>query len=268
MITILPPEAWREFRGTPSTKGLNQTTHLAMIEGQSGQLHRCYVKLTPANWPTPLTESIAWIILNTLGLPRPEFAALLKVPIQKLANCMPLDQHWLGREYALGFCVSAVDGKGVDQGIRWLQTKRRKAVFKRPEIARLSAFDKWMENQDRHFGNLLIRNMGEHVPIDNELVLYSLLWPASKLTFAHNSLLDAASSILKPDEYKRFLVETAKSAEGHQDAFDKAETYIEELILKLIPDRQVATSLQESIKHFLINRSTVSWMQHQLGVIA
>jgi phosphoinositide 3-/4-kinase-like protein len=193
MIPILPSQAWREFRGTPDSKGLNQTTHLACIEDPNGQIHRCYVKLAPIDWPTPLTESIAWLLAESLNLPRPGFAALVVVPVEKLRAHMPLDQHWLRYPEALGFCAEVVQGRDPTHGWKWLAWLRTKSLYKKADIARISAFDQWVENQDRHTGNLLIRSSGECVPIDNEHILYSLLWPPVGLQFRRNSLVEEAA---------------------------------------------------------------------------
>ena len=144
MIPILRSTAWREFRGEPQQIGQNRTTHLAMIEDPSGNWHRCYVKCCPPNWPTPLTEALAWLLAEALDLPRPEFAALVMVPLDKLRQHIPMDQHWLNYSEMIAFCVSAVDGKSAAHGWKWLAYLRAKRVYKRPEIARIAAFDHWV----------------------------------------------------------------------------------------------------------------------------
>ena len=171
MIPLLPAASWREFRGTPPKTGTNQTVHLATVEDGTGKLHRCYVKMCPSHWMTPITESVAWILSAELSLPRPQFAALILVPLDKLSKHLKLDQHWLGQPQALAFCASAVDGKSPTQGWQWLAPLRTKRMFKRPEIARIAAFDLWADNQDRNTSNVLIERSGNCIPIDNELIL-------------------------------------------------------------------------------------------------
>lgn len=267
MIPILPPQAWREFRGAPESKGLNQTTHLASIEDASGKIHRCYVKLAPPNWPTPLTEAIAWLLAESLDLPRPGFAALIVVPLDKLRAHMPLDQHWLSYREALGFCAEAVQGNNPTHGWKWLAWLRMKSLYKRAEVARISAFDQWVENQDRHTGNLLIRSSGECIPIDNEHILYSLLWPSLGLAFGHNSLMNEAQRHMNGPSFDKFKVEMALHAKQHEDAFNRAAQRLADTVRALVPDEIQAQALWNSIGAFLSGRAHPNWMAQHLGVI-
>lgn len=267
MIQILPSNAWREFRGPADPKGMNQTTHLASIEDANGQIHRCYVKLAPVDWPTPLTEAIAWLLAESLDLPRPNFAALVAVPVHKLREHMPLDQHWLRYPEALAFCAEAVQGRNLTQGWKWIAWLRLKSLYKRAEVARISAFDQWVENQDRHTGNLLVRRSGECVPIDNELILYSLLWPRVG-TFGHNSLLNEAAKHMNSASYTRFKVEMARNSKQHEAAFNQVAQRLADTVAALVPDPRNAQALWTSINTFLAGRAHPDWMANQLGVIA
>lgn len=267
MIPILPSAAWREFRGTPNQKGLNQTTHLASIATPSGKVHKCYVKLTPPNWPTPLTEALAWLLAEALELPRPEFAALVMVPISKLKDHMPLDQHWLQYPEAIAFCSSAVDGQNPVRGWKWVAEIRKKRLYRRPEVARIGAFDQWVENQDRHLGNLLVRKSGEHVPIDNELILYSLLWPSVGLNFNHNSLVNEAKRQLTDTDFKQFAVEVARCADRHHDALLQVGPRLQAMIDALVADKNTAKILWQQVSSFLHLRAARDWLPQQLGVI-
>lgn len=266
MIPILPSHAWREFRGHPKAKGLNQTTHLATIADHTGKLHKCYVKLTPPDWPTPLTEALAWLLAEALDMPRPEFAAVLMAPVQKIKTHVPLDQHWLKHDEVIAFCASAVDGKNPMSGWRWLEKLRAKRLYGRKEVAKICAFDEWVENQDRHTGNLLVRKTGEHVAIDNELILYSLLWNVG-LKFNHNSLLKESQQHLSLEHFKRFLVEVANSSKLHDGALSNASTGMHMTVNALVADPAVAAALWAKIHAFLSGRADKDWLPNRLGVI-
>lgn len=268
MIPILPPSAWREFRGEPKQKGLNKTTHRAIIQDATGKLHHCYVKGCPLGWPTPLTEALGWLLAEALGLPRPEFAALVLVPLNKLRKSMQMDQHWLHHSEMLAFCASAVNGKPASQGWRFTADWRASRLYKRPEIARISAFDQWVDNQDRNTGNLIVTRGGNCIPIDNEYVLYSLLW-AGKVPFdiTHNSLLAESINYLTPVDYEQFLVDIAYQGKLHEAAFITAASKLQQMIHSLIPDTVVADSLWANVEQFLANRSNPHWLSTQLGVI-
>lgn len=269
MIPILSSTAWREFRGEPSQKGLNRTTHLAMIEDGAGKWHRCYVKGCPPNWRTPLTEAIGWLIAEALDLPRPEFAALVMVPLDKLRAHMSLDQHWLNYPEMLAFCASAVEGKSAAHGWKWLAHLRTKRMYKRPEVARVGAFDLWADNQDRNTGNLIVKRDGDCVPIDNEFILYSLLW-AGQVPFnvGHNSLLAESAQRLSSQAQTRFKVEMAQQGKRHQAALSAVGPRLHQAVLSLVPDPTAANALSASVQQFLASRAHPDWLSTQLGVIA
>lgn len=268
MISILPSTAWREFRGEAKHKGLNKTTHQAMIEDPTGKLHRCYVKGCPANWPTPLTEAFGWLLSEALNLPRPEFAALVLVPLDKLRSHMHMDQHWLNYSEMLSFCASTVYGATSPPAWRWLAHMRTKRVYKRPEVARISAFDYWVDNQDRNNSNLIVKRDGDCVPIDNEFILYSVLWNG-KVNFqvAPKSLFVEAKRFLGGNDYARFTVEVARQAKLHDAAFAMAEFKLKETVNLLIPDATAAKNVWNSVEQFLSPRGKPDWLSNQLGVI-
>lgn len=267
MITILPSNAWREYRGVPPKKGLNQTTHKAMIADHTGKLHHCYVKVCPPNFPTPLTEAIGWLIAEALDLPRPEFAALIMVPLNKLRQCMPLDQHWLNYPDTLAFCSSVVDGKTASYGWKWFAHIRSAKIYKRPEVARISAFDYWVDNQDRNTGNLIVNGDGHCTPIDNEFILYSLLWKGIvPFSVNHNSLLVEGKKYLRGDVYDRFVMDVAFHSKLHDAALSVVIPKLQLLVQTIVPPQQ-ASALWIQIQNYLVSRSKTDWLANELGVI-
>ena len=88
MIPILPASAWREFRGVAKNKGQNHTTHQALIVDAQGIEHLCYVKASPPGFPMVIAEAIAWMIAKALDLPRPQFAAVILLPVPQLMQHM------------------------------------------------------------------------------------------------------------------------------------------------------------------------------------
>jgi hypothetical protein len=267
VIPILTASAWREFRGLPPKRGLNQTTHMATVVDASGAPHKCYVKLTARGWPTPLTEAIAWMLSEALDLPRPRFAALIFVPIPQLSRAMPLDQHWFAQREALGFCSEAIEGKGLTHRWKWLAHHRTAKLYKSPEVKRIVAFDEWVENQDRHEGNVIRGDGGDYVPIDNEFILHSLLW-MHVFPVKRNSLLRSARSHLTIDEWKRLQVDVATAARQHDSALQRAVSDIEHLINVFQPNPAVQAAIRTAIVNFLVGRSHSDWMAGHLGVIA
>lgn len=267
MIPILPATAWREFRGAAANRGQNHTTHQALIADPTGRAHKCFVKASPSGNPMVLTESIAWMIAGALELPRPDFAAVVLLPVFKLRQCMPLDQHWLRYNEVLAFCTSTVAGKHVTGRWNWLAALRAARAFKHRDIARIAAFDHWVENQDRHTGNFLRTSAGDYIPIDNELVLYSLVWLARGYQYGHNSLRGQARALLKQAGYTRFEALMAVASLEHEQAFLKVSPSVQQLVAIMIADPAEATTLATNILQFLEQRAQRDWLANELGCI-
>ncbi len=267
MIPILDESSWREFRGAPKKRGLNQTTHQALIADQQGVEHKCFVKICPTQYPTPFTEAFAYLVAEALELPRPKFAALVFVPIQKLSMAMPLDQHWLAHSTALAFCASAVPGKHITSNWSFLAHFRAARAFKHNDVARIAAFDMWLENQDRHTGNLMRSKDGGYVPIDNELILYSIAWLNSGVRYVHNSLLKRAEEVLSAEAYKRFVVDIATASRSHEDALHAALPGLQRCISTMVADKASAARLDAQVMQFLKTRAHPHWLANELGCI-
>jgi len=266
MIPILPETAWREFRGAPSLQGLNMTTHQAVIADADGKEHKCYVKAAPRDSHMPLTEAIAWMVACALDLPRPQFAAVLLLPVNKLRQHMKLDQHWLGYQTTLAFCSSTVVGKHLNAPWKWLAQLRKARAFGHADLPRIAAFDMWVENQDRHSGNFLRTRDGQYVPIDNEFILYSLVWAAT-LTVGHQSLRNEARQLLKVAGYTKFESSMTLAAALHQPAFVEASPALRQFICAFYVDPAQGVAAATAILQFLEQRAHPDWLANELGRI-
>ncbi|WP_367186566.1 HipA family kinase [Rhodoferax sp.] len=266
MIPILPASAWREFRGTASPPGQNLTTHQALIAGPDGREHKCFVKAAPHGNAMPFTEAIGWGVAEALDLPRPGFAAVLVLPVQKLRQHMKLDQHWLGYTHTLAFCASTVTGRHIQSRWQWVSRVRKAKAFKHPDLPRIAAFDTWVENQDRHTGNFLQTKDGDYVPIDNEFILYTLMW-AANITVGHQSLRNEAHALLKVTGYKRFEGSMVLASKLHEAAFQKAAPALQQFIHAMHSDPAQGIAVATAILHFLEQRAHPDWLANELGCI-
>ena len=236
MIQLLPLGAWTEFRGASERKGQNHTTHQAVITDAGGQQHKCYVKASPPGFPMPFAKALAWLVADALDLPRPTFAALVEISIPELRKHMALDQHWMRHATVLAFCCSAVDGKHINSAWRWLERMRTaKALL--------------------------------HVPIDNELILYSLLWLANGFSYAHNSLVAQAHATLKTPGYTKFEVSMVLASKHHEAAFRKVTPALQQFVAALIADPAQAAATTTAILQFLAQRAHPDWLAIKLGRI-
>jgi hypothetical protein len=267
LIPILPDSAWREFRGAASPPGQNLTTHQALIAGPDGREHKCFVKAAPQGNAMPFTEAIGWGVAEALDLPRPDFAAVLVLPVQKLRQHMKLDQHWLGYSHTLAFCASTVAGKHIQSRWQWVGRIRKAKAFKHPVVSRIAAFDSWVENQDRHTGNFLHTKDGDYVPIDNEFILYTLVWAAANITVQHQSLRDEARAVLKAAGYNKFESSMVVASKSHEAAFQKAAPGLQQFIHAMHSDPSQGAAAAAAILQFLGQRAHPDWLANALGCI-
>lgn len=269
MLPILPDTAWLEFRGASAKQGQNKTTHQALVVDAAGREHKCFVKIAPDEYPMAFAEGLAWLLAEALDLPRPRFAALLLLPVQKLKQHMALDQHWMHKQSSLAFCSSTVDGKHISGLWQWLTKHRHANAFKHADVARIAAFDAWADNQDRNTGNFLRTKGGDYVPIDNELVLYNLIWAPRGLLYNHNSLLAQARGLLTGVGYTKFQDSVVMASQRHDAAFVVAAPVLQQFIDALNADPNPATraAFAAAILQFLGQRAQPDWVATQLGLI-
>lgn len=268
MIPILPETAWREFRGAAPKQGQNLTVHQALIADSSGREHKCFVKAAPHGNLMPFTEAVAWMLAEALDLPRPKFAALLMLPVQRLRSHLKLDQHWLHYSHALAFCASTVDGKHISSRWQWLAHLRKAQAFRHEDVSRIAAFDLWVENQDRHTGNFLRTRDGTYVPIDNEFILYTLVWQAANVAVQHHSLRREAREVLAAAGSGKFEVAMLLAGKLHAAALVKAAPALRQFIVGMHPDAKAGMAFASNILTFLDQRASAEWLANELGHIA
>jgi hypothetical protein len=215
----------------------------------------------------PYAEAIAWLIADALDLPRPSFAALLLLRLDRLKGHLPLDQHWLQYPQTLAFCSSTVVGKHITGRWSWLSHLRALRAFKHPELPRIAAFDVWIDNQDRHTGNFLKTSAGRYIPIDNEYALYTLLW-ARLLTVAHNSLRNLARETLPQVAFDKFESAMMAAATAHEPALSKASPDLKQFLSSVIADPSQRDQFAAVVLSFLAQRADTNWLSNELGRVA
>jgi hypothetical protein len=184
---------------------------------------------------------------------------------------MPLDQHWVSYpDLWPAFAASAVEGKGLVQNWKWLHWLQTKAALRHNDVRRIGAFDEWVDNRDRHVGNLIRRHDGAYVAIDNEFALFSAVWAVimPQLTVAHRSLVAEAANKLTHSGLTRFKVDMALASDHHAAALSKVQQRIVDTIAALVPDKKVASQIAANVVSFLQARADQQWMRQHLGVIA
>lgn len=265
-VPILNSSAWREFRGVPSSTGVNPTIHLASIADATGKLRSCYVKLLRPNTPALLCEAIGWALANPVGVPVASFGAVVLVPLDQLRNCMPLPQWTDGQHVCAAWCTEIVAGKSVRQVHKWRFWAARKRCLHSKDVRSIAAFDIWTDNRDRNLGNVIRSLSGGYIAIDHETLLHDLLWVPSGTSYARRSLVDEAKQHLSPNDLKKFNVEMAGAAGKHEIGLASVRGTLNTFIDSVYP--QAAPALSQTVIGFLNIRSQAGWLANEIGVIA
>jgi hypothetical protein len=265
-VDILDASAWREYRGRPSSAGINETTHLAKIADKSGRLRDCFVKLMKPGTPALLCEALGWLLARAAGVQCPEFAAIVLVPVAELRRHGPLPSEFDRAALAPAWCSEIVAGKAVRQVHKMSFVLARAACLRSKDARKIAAFDQWSDLRDRNFGNVIQSSKGGYVAIDHETLLHDLLWLPTKTSWTEHSLLEHARKVLKSADFQRFQLDMAAAAKGHEEALAAAQTSIDELLVKLLPAH--ASELGPAINGALRERSASGWLSEKLKVIS
>ncbi|SFR57397.1 hypothetical protein SAMN05216203_1492 [Marinobacter daqiaonensis] len=263
-MQILGNDAWREFRGIPGEKGINDSSHLAKVEDSSGRLHSCFVKLLNPGCPALICEAIGWILAKNSGTPTVSFAAITPIPKEKLKGKVPLPDWTENFDFCPAWCSEIVDGKSVKQIYTWKFFTGRLACLKSKTTRQIAALDVWTDNKDRNYGNVIKSKSNEYIAIDHETLLHDLLWLPMGICYSERSLLKEAEAHLGPKEHEAFVSDVVGYGEGHKNAFNNSKSQIENLINTLYPGN---TSLSDAVISHLDTRSDKDWINNQLGLM-
>lgn len=265
-VNILDASAWREFRGKPTSAGINETTHLAKIADTTGRLHDCFVKLMKPGTPALLCEALGWVLAKSAGVQCPDFAAIVMVPVPELRRHVVLPQEFDRALIAPAWCSEVVSGKAVKQIHKMAFAIARGNCLRSKDARKIGAFDQWADLRDRNFGNVIQSSKGGYIAIDHETLLHDLLWLSCGIRWEEHSLLEHARRALKPLEFQRFQLDMVEAARGHEKALADVQTSMGEAVVKLYP--QHAAALTNAIADELRNRSAPGWMADKLKVIS
>jgi len=265
-VPILDTSAWREFRGKPSSSGVNETAHLAKIADPTGKLRDCFVKLLPLNYPSLLGEAIGWLLARSSDVSCVPFAAIVLVPIGELRKSTALPAEFDGMDVCPAWCCEIVSGKSLRQIHKWAFLLARRHCLLSKDARKIASFDLWTDLRDRNFGNVIRSPGGGYVSIDHESILHDLLWPRSGKIFQRRSLLAEAQEHLSPLDFQRFQVDMANAAQAHAQGLVAARADLADIIGKIYP--HLSGDLIPATLNTLDQRAQAGWLANSLGVIA
>ena len=265
-VPILDQSAWREFRGKPSNTGLNETAHLAKIADQTGNLHDCFVKLLPTQYPSLLGEAVGWLLARNSDVSCVAFAAIVLVPIAQLRASIALPSEFDNIDVCPAWCCEIVAGKSLRQIHKWAFWLARRHCLRSKDVRKIASFDIWTDLRDRNFGNVIRAPSGGYIAIDHETILHDLIWPPSGKTFQLRSLLVEARQHLSAKDYQRFQLDMANAAQAHATGLTAARNDVADIITKIYP--RLAPTLVPAALNTLDQRAQTGWLANTLGVIA
>ena len=265
-IPILDTSAWREYRGKPSSSGINETTHLAKIADQTGMLRDCFVKLLPLQYPSLLGEAIGWLLARSSNVTCVSFAAILLVPLTELRKSTVLPAEFDGMDVCPAWCSELVAGKSLRQIHKWVFWLVRRHCLNSQDVRKIASFDLWTDLRDRNYGNVIRSPGGGYISIDHETILHDLLWLPTGKTYLSRSLLNEAHLHLTPIDFQRFQVDMANAAQAHADGLAAASNDIADIINKIYP--HLSATLVPATINSLGQRANTGWLANKLGVIA
>lgn len=265
-VPILDGSAWREFRGKPSSAGVNETVHLAKIADMDGRLYDCFVKLLPLNYPSLLGEAIGWLLTRSANVACAKFAAIVLVPLDELRKSTKLPSEFDSMKVCPAWCCEVVPGKSVRQIHKWAFWIKRRDCLRSIDARKIASFDVWTDLRDRNYGNVIRSSSGGYISIDHETILHDLIWVPSGKTYESRSLLSEAQQHLPVLEFQRFQVDMAKAAESHASGLALVSNDLAEIVHKIYP--HLSASLTPAILDALNERAQAGWLANTLGVIA
>jgi hypothetical protein len=266
-LQVLPSSAWREFRGFPGLRGLNQTSHFALVEGSGGKLHKCFLKLIDPSTPGLLCEALGWAVAQGASVPTAEFACIVFVPVDELKKHVALPSWLTGLSEAPAWCTEVITGDSVAQVHKWLYAIRRKRCLNSIDTHAIAAFDVWSDNADRHMGNVMRSSSGGYVAIDHETLLHEMLWIPSGRRYTVQRLVDAGKTFLGKSAFKTFFSNMHDAAGTHNGAMKSVEKDIRDIVATVV-DPVHALPLANAIVSYLGARSAPSWFPANVGVTA
>lgn len=265
-VPVYDSTAWREFRGVPSSLGINSTTHLAKVADPTGKLHDCVVKLLPIDRPSLLCEAVGWVLARAAGIPCPAFAGIVMVPVEELRNHVSLPPEIASKSTCPAWYSELVPGDSLRQLHSWGYIIKLKSCLRNKDVRRIAAFDCWSDLRDRNLGNVIRTGSGGYVAIDHETILHDLLWLRAGIKYESRSLLAEAEKRLSQAELKKFLVEMAQASEAHLAAISSVATDIESIFNMIYPG--LSPTLVPEVIEFLEARAQKGWMADKIRVIA
>lgn len=107
-----------------------------------------------------------------------------------------------------------------------------------------------------------------HVPIDNEFILYTLVWQAANAAVQHQSLRREAREVLTAAGSDKFEVAMMLAGKLHAAALEKGASALWQFIVGMHPDAKVGMAFASNILTFLDQRASAEWLANELGHIA
>lgn len=273
-VKPMPAGAWRHFLGWHTETDNAEAVGVATVFDAAAEMERdIFIKLYPPESGTPerpprglVNEVTGWLLGNAFGVPQPEKAWLVQVPLRGLGNT-PKDwgkkREWLKQLKRLGvesywaFGTAKLPGRSA--AIEITRQVELDAFIQDltswPALKNTIALDENIANTDRHFNNLIRVGPKKYHAIDNgRLATDSSCgnWSISDLQPLKNYMNKLSHYCYKEDRPDRETASyIAAAAAMHQAAIQPITGELEYWWDRLIPDPVE----RQAFKNFIYTRT-------------
>lgn len=180
MIEVIESEGYLDTlkQMSATSGGISANTYLATVQWPDGEVIDSYVKLFPKEIRNKelINESFGFLLAETVQLPQSKRAALIKLSIDEFPIIDTAhDSFALDNGFVYGWVTSSLGGNNLRK--TFLKSlphvtndeAENLMIFMNnwPHFPSLIAFDDWIGNIDRNFGNLIFIGKNEMAVIDH-----------------------------------------------------------------------------------------------------
>lgn len=237
-------------------------THLARVDFD-GEVASAFVKIYRPGTGGIIGEALGYLASVHLEAPRPPHAAVLPVPLNRLAGLEA--PAWLDEcgDTAWAWCSEQLNGPTLAQYYRptHAQDPVYAALLRGKAGAQIAAIDETLSNGDRNSGNLIRTSARTWAVIDHGECLGSHLWPTTgPYDCGTAELLKKAETLLDAEARRALHSGTIVAAQQLAQIIPQWQPLIHDLLQELGLGPQGA-----AVMPFLQPRQVPEWIVKRLS---
>ena len=239
--------------------------HLAHVEFGDAIIP-CFIKIFPPDTGGLVNEAIGWLLAGACQINVARRAAFITIPVHRLASRAPSWAVNGNTDEIRAWAIESIPGEPLSFLHRGADDELWDEVINNVMGRRISAFDEWTSNNDRHGGNLIRDARRRWWAIDFSELLGSYAWSLLvdfPIVDHHpTELLRRAQDRLRTPALQQFKNAMIEAAEGHDAAFAQ----LRDAVAKIVHQEHGAAAA-ELVISFLTQRAHRNWMPDRLRLI-